>query len=500
MAGKVVKLRPHDASSSARLTHYLRSLVVCASQDQLYDCFKYCEDDVRCRRSLQLEHFGETFDKSLCNKTCDNCRGGKTSSKEDFTFEAKEILGLLRQVKQVTDGVSCTLVQLGDLYRGLVSSSKKVVFQPQRDLPSLGLGKRFKKAQVEGILYGMLAQHILEEKSERGGMGFLVTKVHHGNDAPLVEHNTKKFEIEVTKPAKGRPPPKEMATKKKAGKKKTRVDKDDVSDQEGPDHEVIELDDESEDEFMRPIEVDTGADRLTKKKLRNESASGLAKKQVLELEKYIRNKTKLWAFEESESSGRTVRYWNVISNQQAKDLAQAAPLNKAEFMNCSTLGDAKNSKYGKKIVAAVKEWYIENELWDGVPNSRKTQEAWSPGVPSNKKKAPVSAGRSSSGSGSKRKLSVDRHGGESQSKLRFSQEVDEDPFDAGIDYGAITNPTDSLQLTQTFRSSHFSGGGAISPVILSPKPRNTYSKNGLEKYKNNTKKSNNKGPKNPYAK
>ncbi|GMH80213.1 hypothetical protein TL16_g08450 [Triparma laevis f. inornata] len=43
-------------------------------KDQLYACFKYCEDEFQCRRSLQLEHFGEMFDRTLCNKTCDNCR------------------------------------------------------------------------------------------------------------------------------------------------------------------------------------------------------------------------------------------------------------------------------------------------------------------------------------------------------------------------------------------------------------------------------------------
>ena len=61
-------------------------------KDQLFGCFSYCEDDVRCRRAMQLEHFGEIFNKSLCNKTCDNCRLGRTSEKQDRTSEAKEVL------------------------------------------------------------------------------------------------------------------------------------------------------------------------------------------------------------------------------------------------------------------------------------------------------------------------------------------------------------------------------------------------------------------------
>ena len=41
---------------------------------------------------MQLEHFGEIFDKNLCNKTCDNCRLERESEKQDRTSEAKEIL------------------------------------------------------------------------------------------------------------------------------------------------------------------------------------------------------------------------------------------------------------------------------------------------------------------------------------------------------------------------------------------------------------------------
>ena len=38
--------------------------------DQLYTCVRYCENTFECRRTLQLQFFGEHFDKSKCNKTC----------------------------------------------------------------------------------------------------------------------------------------------------------------------------------------------------------------------------------------------------------------------------------------------------------------------------------------------------------------------------------------------------------------------------------------------
>lgn len=43
--------------------------------DQLYSCLRYCENEFLCRRTMQLEHFGERFDRKKCNKTCDNCKG-----------------------------------------------------------------------------------------------------------------------------------------------------------------------------------------------------------------------------------------------------------------------------------------------------------------------------------------------------------------------------------------------------------------------------------------
>lgn len=45
--------------------------------DNLWRMVGYCENTVDCRRSQQLEYFGEYFDQSLCNQfpgaRCDNC-------------------------------------------------------------------------------------------------------------------------------------------------------------------------------------------------------------------------------------------------------------------------------------------------------------------------------------------------------------------------------------------------------------------------------------------
>ena len=40
--------------------------------EDVISCVQYCEDKFSCRRFLQLSFFGESFDKAMCNKMCDN--------------------------------------------------------------------------------------------------------------------------------------------------------------------------------------------------------------------------------------------------------------------------------------------------------------------------------------------------------------------------------------------------------------------------------------------
>ena len=52
----------------------------------------YCENDVDCRRLLQLLHFGENFDSVHCKKTCDNCCKIKSFVDKDVTNIAKQLV------------------------------------------------------------------------------------------------------------------------------------------------------------------------------------------------------------------------------------------------------------------------------------------------------------------------------------------------------------------------------------------------------------------------
>lgn len=52
----------------------------------------YCENDVDCRRLLQLVHFGEKFDPGNCKKTCDNCLKSMNLIEKDVTDIAKQLV------------------------------------------------------------------------------------------------------------------------------------------------------------------------------------------------------------------------------------------------------------------------------------------------------------------------------------------------------------------------------------------------------------------------
>ena len=131
---------------------------------------------------MQLEHFGEAFDRAGCNDTCDNCRDGMQSMEVDYTDVAKNVLNLIDQVKGETNDEGCTINQLADLYRGLTSSSKKLIFNFDA-ITLKGSGKKYKKDQVLNILHKMEAKHYLFERCIKGRMGFGVSKVQHGPDA-----------------------------------------------------------------------------------------------------------------------------------------------------------------------------------------------------------------------------------------------------------------------------------------------------------------------------
>jgi len=63
---------------------------------------QFCENQTDCRRSLVLEYFGEVFDKTKCNGTCDNCAARRMSRFRCATAPSRWRMGLAARLGHVT--------------------------------------------------------------------------------------------------------------------------------------------------------------------------------------------------------------------------------------------------------------------------------------------------------------------------------------------------------------------------------------------------------------
>uniref|UniRef100_A0A0E0KQU8 DNA 3'-5' helicase n=1 Tax=Oryza punctata TaxID=4537 RepID=A0A0E0KQU8_ORYPU len=129
------------------------------------DYVSYCENDVDCRRLLQLIHFGEMFNPSCCAKTCDNCLKEFRWVEKDVTNIARQLVDLVMMTKQ-----TFSTTHILEVYRGSVNQNVK---KHRHDTLSLhGAGKHLAKGEAARILRHLVTEEILIEdvkKSENYG-------------------------------------------------------------------------------------------------------------------------------------------------------------------------------------------------------------------------------------------------------------------------------------------------------------------------------------------
>lgn len=192
--------------------------------DQLNTCVRYCEDEFRCRRTMQLEFFGETFDRQVCGRTCDNCKAGREPDKMNMTSEARTILNLVTEMNRLKPGWGITLGQLCDLYRGSGSQAIKKLMPHGRKIEELknygyGHGSKYKKFEVDRVLHTMIFERLLTENSVDTKTGFSVDLVNTGEKAEDLLHGGRQLIVEVPK---AKLTTVETTAKKTASKEKTR--------------------------------------------------------------------------------------------------------------------------------------------------------------------------------------------------------------------------------------------------------------------------------------
>ncbi|KAI3755203.1 hypothetical protein L1987_54999 [Smallanthus sonchifolius] len=152
------------------------------NSENLLRMVSYCENDVDCRRFLQLVHFGEKFDSLNCRKTCDNCLNTRTLVDKDVTLIAKQLVELVKSAKQ-----KFSTSHILDVYRGSMS---QIVKRNKHDLLSLhGAGKHIAKGEASRVLRHLVVEEILVEdvkKSDLYGSTSSVLKVNEQKAGSLL--------------------------------------------------------------------------------------------------------------------------------------------------------------------------------------------------------------------------------------------------------------------------------------------------------------------------
>ncbi|KAH3683411.1 hypothetical protein WICPIJ_005630 [Wickerhamomyces pijperi] len=158
-------------------------------QTKLTQVVQYCENKTDCRRQQVLQYFNETFEKSLCQKNCDNCKkgGDVTLVERDVTDQAILITELVKSVQSE----KVTLIYCQDIFRG--SKSNKIVTAGHDSLPQHGSGKSLERGDLQRISFHLISEKILEEYSVFNKAGFATSYVRLGSNASKLLSKKKKI-------------------------------------------------------------------------------------------------------------------------------------------------------------------------------------------------------------------------------------------------------------------------------------------------------------------
>ncbi|KAL3638183.1 hypothetical protein CASFOL_018053 [Castilleja foliolosa] len=138
--------------------------------ENLLRMVSYSENDVDCRRLLQLIHFGEKFDSLNCQKTCDNCSTNQSFVEKDVTEIAKQLVDLVK-----TAGQQFSAAHLLEVYRG--SLSQFVKKHGHETLSLHGAGKHLGKGEASRVLRHLVIEDILFEEVKKSDVYGSVSSV-----------------------------------------------------------------------------------------------------------------------------------------------------------------------------------------------------------------------------------------------------------------------------------------------------------------------------------
>jgi len=397
--------------------HNQNSVATRRKIDHLYSCVRYCENSFECRRTLQLQFFGEVFDKSKCNNTCDNCRAGRIPDKRNLTDDARKILQLLEDFSLQRNGRGITLVQLTELYRG-TKSKQYTKFVNTDALKGYGAGKKYTKIELDLIVHAMVFDGIIEELSEGMDNGFSADYVHLGPKAPAVRNGNHQFFVDFP-----------IAAGKKESKKSSSKKKEVAEEEEYDQKKTSSTTKQTKKKSRKSATGDSAEDNLSNSSKRTSGNALLPKNYTEDLVERIKKLVSMWA-EEEQMNGNKLFYWNIMSNSNMREIATQVPTSIEDLADCG-LPENVQKEYGERLIKNLTSFIQQNNLQSYIENR-----------PTKKRKLD-----------SKKAAVMEK---ENKPVLIDVPDTDDEFGDDGIDYSAIEIPTTlpSIPGNNNLQSTH----------------------------------------------
>lgn len=192
---RIRKLIESEGTAESKKTHL----------DNLWRMVNFCENKTECRRVMQLNYFGEKFNREQCRSrpstSCDNCLSKDDFIMEDVTAIAKEIVSTIKKVCGDTSNSSWasnfTYIHIIDVFKG--SNSKKIVQHGHDKLSLHGLGKLWPRTDSERLIHKLTLEGYLGEIHVGSRDGIVNTYIKTGPKADLLLQNKAKIELAMKK-------------------------------------------------------------------------------------------------------------------------------------------------------------------------------------------------------------------------------------------------------------------------------------------------------------
>lgn len=282
--------------------------------ENLLRMVSYCENDVDCRRILQLIHLGEKFDCTTCKKTCDNCLKIKSFMEKDVTGIAKQLVELVKLT-----GQQFSSSHILEVYRG--SFSQFVKKHRHQTVTLHGVGKHLAKGEASRVLRHLVTEDLLSEEVKKSDVYGSVSSILKVNELKACELFSGRKTILIRFPSSV-----------KASKQKN--------------SEVISAKVSLTSGKQSPPHIGT-------EQPQSKANSDLSTKIFTSLKMLRTNLVR--------ESADGVMAYHIFANTTLQNMSSRIPRTKEELLEINGIGKGKLAKYGDRILetieAAIKEYY-----------------------------------------------------------------------------------------------------------------------------------------------